>query len=132
MIERLEPRAVLDLFASHSRVPLAPPPPVTLTIDVEDFVEYRQDISGPANFATNPNVTTPATLRNFFGVTMLADIVAVNLQPAKGLYAATPRTIAASVTAVPGHAIADITRNSLRDLSVMSYSLHMRNLSSST
>jgi len=116
MIEQLEPQAILDLFAAHNRVTLTQSLPVVLTIDVQDFVEYRQDVSDPATFATNPNVTTAATLHNFFAVTMLADIVAVNGQLAKGLYAATPRTMASSPTPAPGRAIADVTRNSLRDL----------------
>ena len=116
MIEQLEPQAILDLFAAHNRVTLTQSLPVVLTIDVQDFVEYRQDVSDPATFATNPNVTSAATLHNFFAVTMLADIVALNGQPVKGLYVGRPRAIDSTPTPAPGQAVADVTHNSFRDL----------------
>ena len=41
--------------------------------------------------------------------------MAVNGQPAKGLYAGRSRSIVAHTTAVPGQAIADVTRAAMRD-----------------
>jgi hypothetical protein len=105
------------LLAAHSGVAMGESPPVTiLTIDVENFVEYRQDVSDPAKFASNPNITTATTPLNFFTATMFADIVAVNGQPVKGLYVGRPRAIASTQTPAPGQAVVDVTHNSFRDL----------------
>ncbi|MCC6390531.1 MAG: hypothetical protein IT167_08000 [Bryobacterales bacterium] len=46
---------------------------------------------------------------------VLADIVGVNGQPAKGLFAARTQVIAASPNPTPGTAIADVTRNGIRE-----------------
>jgi hypothetical protein len=75
----------------------------TLVIDVQNAVEYQQDEpSTPSNLATNPNVTPSAGLRDFGNATLLADIVAVNGQPAKGLYAGRSRVIETSPTPIRG------------------------------
>src|SRR5215472_17766617 len=93
------------------------PPPTILTIDLENFVEYRQSILyDPATWATDPSVTTVVTpAKNFHLVMLLGDIVAVNGQPAKGLYVGRTKGIIATPTPVPGNAIADVARTSLRD-----------------
>ena len=89
-------------------------PPTILEVDVENYVEYQGDISDPSKFGTNPNIT-PSTGVGFGSVNVvIGDIVAVNGQPAKGLYAARPVGIGASPVPLPGHAIADITRVSMR------------------
>ena len=93
------------------------PPPAILTIDLENFVEYRQSILyDPSTYATDPKITTVVTTtRNFNVATLLGDIVAVNGQPAKGLYVGRTRGIQATPTPVPGNAIADVTRTSFRE-----------------
>src|ERR1035437_208894 len=117
MIRKTEILAMTVLLAAHCKVALGQSPPATiLTIDLVNFVEYRQDVSDPAKFATDPNLTTATTPRNFFTATMFADIVAVNGQPAKGLYVGRPRTVLATPTPTPGQAIADTTHNSFRDV----------------
>lgn len=117
MIRKTEILTMTVLLAAHCSVALGQsPPPVILTIDLVNFVEYRQDVSDPAKFATDPNLTTATTPRNFFTATMFADIIAVNGQPAKGLYVGRPRTILSFPTPVPGQAIADTTHNSFRDV----------------
>jgi len=117
MIQKAKILAITVLVAAHSKVAPGQSPPTTiLTIDLVNFVEYRQDVSDPAKYATDPNLTTAVTPRNFFVATMLADIVAVNGQPAKGLYVGRPRALLATPTPAPGQAIADTTRNSLRDV----------------
>ena len=117
MIRKREILAMTDLLATHCRVALGQSPPATvLTIDLVNFVEYRQDVSDPAKFASDPNVTTAATGRNFYTATMFADIVAINGQPAKGLYVGRPRTVLTTPTPTPGQAIADTTHNSFRDV----------------
>src|SRR6516162_10069592 len=75
------------------------PPTTTLTIDIGNAVEYQEDIYDPVKFARNPNVTPSLGIgtgvANFAVATLLGDIVAVNGQPAKGLYAGRSRTISA-------------------------------------
>jgi uncharacterized protein (TIGR03437 family) len=117
MIRKTDILEMTVLLAAFCSVALGQSPPATiLTIDLVNFVEYRQDVSDPAKYATDPNVTIPNTPRNFFTATMFADIVAVNGQPAKGLYVGRPRTIVTFPTPVPGQAIADTTHNSFRDI----------------
>ena len=117
MIRRIKIVMMTVMLATHCGVALGQSPPATvLTIDLENFVEYRQDVADPAKYATDPNVTTPTTPRNFFTATMFADIVAVNGQPVKGLYIGRPRGIISSPTPTPGQAIADTAHNSFRDL----------------
>jgi hypothetical protein len=90
--------------------------PTTLVIDLQNCVFYQGDVYDPARFATNPQVT-PSTDNNNFGVsTDLGDIVAVNGQPAKGLYAARTYVIGAfPVPTLPGRAIADVRRTAIRE-----------------
>lgn len=117
MIRKTEVLTMTVLLAAHCNVAMGQSPPATiLTIDLTNFVEYRQDVSDPAKFATDPNLTTATTPRNFFTATMFADIIAVNGQPAKGLYVGRPRTVLTTPTPTPGQAIADTTHNSFRDV----------------
>jgi hypothetical protein len=89
--------------------------PVTLLIDVQDHVEYQDDISDVTKFATIPTLTPAVNFRTFSVATVLADVVAVNGQPAKGVYTAQARALGASPTATAGDAIADIQRAALRE-----------------
>jgi hypothetical protein len=89
-------------------------PPSILTIDVESVVEYQGDISDPSKFGTNPNVTPSAGARVFSVEVAFGDIVAVNGQPAKGVYVGRPVGIILTTTPKPGQAIADRTHASLR------------------
>jgi hypothetical protein len=41
------------------------PPPAILTIEVENVVEYRGDISDPSKFGTSPNITPASGARVF-------------------------------------------------------------------
>src|ERR1039457_5798520 len=98
MIRKREILAMTVLLSTHCRVALGQSPPATiLTIDLTNFVEYRQDVSDPAKYATDSNVTTPTSPRNFYTAAMFADIVAVNGQPAKGLYRSEERRVGKSV-----------------------------------
>ena len=91
------------------------PPSTTLVIDLQNVVEYQDDAGNPAKFATDPNRAPSATFINFGVGTVIADIVAVNGKPAKGIYAGRSRGILASATPRAGGAIADLTRTSLRE-----------------
>ena len=90
------------------------PPPTILVVDVENTVEYQEDISDTSKFATNPNVTPSATPRNFYPATIFGDIVAVNGQPARGTFVGRSRSLYANQSS-PGSAVADITRAGLRE-----------------
>ena len=103
------------LVAAHCTLALGQqPPPAILTIDVENVVEYQGDISDPSKFATSPNVTPSAGARAFSVNVAFGDIVAVNGQPAKGVYVGRPVGITLTPTPKPGQAIADTTHASLR------------------
>ena len=95
------------------------PPTATLTIDLTNQVQYQEDIYDPVKFARNANITPSlgigTGILNFAVATVLGDIVAVNGQPAKGLFAARDRFIAAYPAPVPGQAIADVRRNAIRE-----------------
>jgi hypothetical protein len=89
--------------------------PSVLTITIKDQVTYEADIYDPSQFATNPNITTPNTPRNFYAGTVIGDITLVNGEAVKGTYVGGLRPIIAKPNPVSGEAIADITRNSLRE-----------------
>ena len=97
------------------------PPSITLTIDLGDVVEYQQDMYDPAKFARNAAITpslgigSSGAIANFTVVTLIGDVMAVNGQPAKGLYAGRTRVLNTNRSAAPGQAIADVTRTALRE-----------------
>jgi hypothetical protein len=95
-------------------VPGQTAPSTVLVIDVDNNVEYQQDISDPSKYATNPAVTPPETPRNFYVATIIGDIVAVNGQPAKGTYIGRARSLYANV-GTPGAAVSDVTRAAIRE-----------------
>lgn len=88
---------------------LAQPPATILTIDLENFVQYNEDIDF-SKFATNPNVTTSAAPASFGAAVGIADIVAVNGQPAKGTVLMNARSVALTPAPTSGQAIADAQR----------------------
>jgi uncharacterized protein (TIGR03437 family) len=90
------------------------PPSAILEVDIENVVEYQEDLSDPSKFGTNPNVTPPGQFKKFGLATVIGDIVAVNGQPAKGTYVARPAGIGLTPTPHSGQAIADTTRISIR------------------
>jgi uncharacterized protein (TIGR03437 family) len=92
-------------------------PPVILEVDSENLVSYFYDVaaaSDPTKIATNPNIS-PAVLRSSFDrIVGMADIVAVNGKPAKGLVLYWEVGIGASPTPQPGSPIADVTALTMR------------------
>ena len=110
--------AAAVLFAAgNGCLALGQAPVTILTIDVANLVEYQADIYDPSKWGSNPNVTPWAGAREFDVVTILADIVAVNGKPAKGLYAGQTRVIGTTPDSVPGtgKAIADVKRIAMRE-----------------
>jgi len=103
--------SVLFAAAFHRCVIAQVLPPAILEIDSENLVEYFYDVtaaSDPTKIGTNPNIS-PAVLRSFDRIVGLADIVAVNGKPAKGLVLDLEAGVGASPTPQPGSAIADVT-----------------------
>ena len=118
MIRKLRPVArILQLTPVFCGLTLGQsPPPTIMTIDLDNFVEYRQGLLyDPSKFATDPNITIVIPANNFVVVTLLGDIVAVNGEPAKGTYVGRTRSVLATPTPIPGQAIADVTRTALRE-----------------
>jgi uncharacterized protein (TIGR03437 family) len=93
-------------------------PPAILEVEVENLVQYQGDISDPSKFGTNPNVTPPGPVHFSQVEVVLADIVAVNGQPAKGTFIGRPVAIGltpAPTGQAPALSIADITRSAIRE-----------------
>src|SRR5579859_1767825 len=86
-------------------------PPVLFKIDIENLVRYDNDTPDWTKFGTNPNKATslPVPGPTFGSGTGVADIVAVNGQPVKGLLMAREFIAHIKVNPNPGQAIADIT-----------------------
>src|SRR5438128_2138021 len=87
--------------------------PAILEIDLADKVQYHEDISfDPSKFATAAGVTTVARPVNFGKFISIADIVAVNGQPAKGIAVYNTRVVTLRASpSNPGEGIADTDRN---------------------
>jgi hypothetical protein len=89
-------------------------PPIVLEIDVENYVQYGEDTPDLSKFATDPNVTTPVQPpRNFNFFLQIADIVAVNGQPARGTLTRNSRSFGLTTTPNAGQAIADTVRGAV-------------------
>jgi hypothetical protein len=86
-------------------------PGTMLLIEFENNVQYNQDTSDYSKFATDSNVTTTPASKTFQSNVVIADIVAVNGQPAKGVFFRERRTIMLTPDPTPGQAIADVIRN---------------------
>jgi len=116
MIRKAETIAMTVLLvAVHCTLALGQqPPPTIITIDVANVVEYRDDIADVSKRGTNPNVTPPGVVGDFTVNVVFGDIVAVNGQPAKGVYVGRPVAIRLTPAHTPGQAIADTTHTSLK------------------
>src|SRR5438874_291758 len=88
-------------------------PPSILQVDVENLVSYFEDTSDLSKFATDPNLTTVVQPKNFHFRVSIADIVAVNGQPAKGTMTRNIRQLFLNTSPNPGQGIADTVRNAV-------------------
>jgi uncharacterized protein (TIGR03437 family) len=84
------------------------PSPVVLQVDIENYVQYRGDISDTTKFATIPTPTTAPTT-TFLQNVQVGDIVAVNGRPAKGLWQNRFIIMPFRQNPTPGQPIADLT-----------------------
>jgi hypothetical protein len=109
--------AVLCTGAFSHRTLAQAPPTTILEIDLANKVQYHEDISfDPSKFATIAGVTTVIRPLNFGKFVSIADIVAVNGQPAKGIALYNTRVVTLRATpANPGEGIADTDRNGVID-----------------
>ena len=101
------------LGAIHCSNAVAQETPTILTIDVENWVSYIDDVSDVTRRALSTSATPPTASRNFQQSVDIADIVAVNGQPAKGVAAFQSRTVRLIPNSTPGAAIADLGRGSI-------------------
>src|SRR5712691_5620101 len=85
-------------------------PPAILQIDVENLVQFVDDVGDPSKFAAEPNFTTARDPRNFAQVVYIGDIVAVNGQSVKGTFSRVSTQLALTPSPSAGQAIADTTR----------------------
>ncbi len=95
MIRHAIPLVGLSMALSMAGIAAsAQTPPTILTIDLANHVEYYDD-TALTSYGTNPSLTTQniGNGKNFFEILILADIVAINGQPAKGLYVSRNRVI---------------------------------------
>lgn len=86
------------------------PPRATLEVDVENYVSYVEDTADVTKYATLPNATPAAPLKNFYTSVIIGDIVAVNGQPAKGTATFYNRRVNLTATPNPGDSLADVGR----------------------
>jgi hypothetical protein len=89
--------------------------PVTLTVDVDNAVQYRSDVADPARRGTDSGTTTAASARAFTDVLFIGDIVAVNGNPARGVWTSRQFLMNFSPAPQSGFAIADVNRGTLAD-----------------
>jgi uncharacterized protein (TIGR03437 family) len=88
-------------------------PPVILTVDVENVVQYIDDNTDFTKLATVPGPTVGSASQNFRKFVILGDIVGVNGKPVKGTLVENSRAITMRPSPSPGQAITDITRNNV-------------------
>ncbi len=109
--------AVTAVFALTALIPNhahAQSPPAILTVEIENLVEYLEDVADPAKYASTSTLTPGIPLRNFISVAGIGDIVSVNGQPAKGAAYFRGYVLGFSPTPNIEFALTDVQRTSLR------------------
>lgn len=86
--------------------------PVVLTIDMENAVIYRGDVTDPARWARDAGPTTAQPGRAFMYNHNAAGIVAVNGNPAQGLWLNRAGVLVTNRNPQPGQMIADLNTGS--------------------
>src|SRR5438552_2346960 len=95
--------------------------PITLQVDVENFVVYTYDVTDFSKFATDQSKTTSSLglqqggLRTFTPIIGIADIVAVNGTLAKGTWLTRGIVLNLQSSALPGQAVADTIRTNMTE-----------------
>jgi hypothetical protein len=116
---RLRPFALTILLAGpFTQLVFAQPSPapVVLKIQIENFVNYYNDVTDWTKLAKNPNATpTSGSTPNFAQSLDVADITSVNGDPAKGVFTERRIQYKRAVTPTPGQFIADSVSSALQD-----------------
>jgi hypothetical protein len=89
-------------------------PAVTLRIEYENGVQYVYDSVDIPAYATIPTPISQVR-RTFTTYLLLADVVAVNGKPAKGIFLTRQAVVNLTPTPSAGQAIADVTRTNFLD-----------------
>src|SRR5215471_518090 len=112
MIRKAGSLATMALFLTLQAIlGLAQAVPASiLQIEVDNWVQYVDDVGDPSKFATDPNVTTARQPRNFAQSVYIGDIVAVNGQSVKGTWTRVTTQLSLTPSPTGGQAIADTTR----------------------
>ncbi|HEY1342333.1 MAG TPA: hypothetical protein VGF59_32725 [Bryobacteraceae bacterium] len=87
----------------------------TLQIDVENVVQYIQDVADVSKLASESNATPAVAGKNFRPFLVLGDIVAINGRPAKGTVAFHARQITLASAPTGGQGIADVVRGNANE-----------------
>jgi len=96
---------------------LAQMPGVVMQVDIDNWVSYNYDAPDRTTWAQNAGPTVPAPAPPAFGSSLLlADIVAVNGQLAKGVILARFTTLNLRPSPTPGQAISDVNRSGVVDI----------------
>jgi hypothetical protein len=109
---------VAFLLSYDNRAIAQSPSQVTLVVNVQNAVEYQDDIGTPSQYASKATVTPSTPPKNFYVATALADIVSVNGQAAKGTYVGRSRSVILNpmpAGTANSEGIADVSRAALRE-----------------
>ena len=91
-------------------------PATVLEIEVENYVNYFNDVTDYSKLATDPKSTTLAAQpRNFAQSFGIADIVSVNGKPAKGVFTDRRIQFGIAVNPTAGQGVADAARSNIHD-----------------
>jgi len=93
-------------------------PPVTiLEVDTENSVMYWDDVSDLSKWGTVPGpvALAPGYSGIFKSRLTIADVVAVNGRPVKGIYVLQMRNVMGATELTPGRAIGDLVGNCVRE-----------------
>jgi hypothetical protein len=116
MIRQTATIAATIWAAASCNLVLGQAPSTILTVDLANYVEYQADTYDSSKYGKTTDKTSSAGAGNLGVVTILADIVAVNGQPAKGVYVGRTRVAQVSTTPQPGSlGIADVALTALRE-----------------
>jgi uncharacterized protein (TIGR03437 family) len=89
--------------------------PTVLQIQVQNFVNYFNDVTDWTKLASNPGQTSASSAPNFAISVDVADIVSVNGQPCKGVFTERRTQYKRTVSPTPGMFIADSVSSAIQD-----------------
>src|ERR1043166_6148748 len=112
---KLTAKTCLAVFVCSAWYALAQaPPPVVLRIEYENGVRYVYDTVDIPSYANIPTPLSQA-IPTFATYILLADIVAVNDKPAKGIFMTRQSVVNLTTSPSAGQAISDVVRTNIVD-----------------